>query len=96
MKHTLQDDLRDKRVREKATIDRKHKDIASLEEDETQQKEEAIRQKIIREMSLDQSYAEFPSKKSREWAIAQGHLLMQNSRTEEEIQEIKKAGGMRE
>ena len=43
MKHTLQDDLRDKRVREKATIDRKHKDIASLEEDETQQKEEAIR-----------------------------------------------------
>jgi len=33
MKHTIQDDLRDKRVREKAMVDRKSAKIASLAED---------------------------------------------------------------
>ncbi len=33
MKHTLQDDLRDKRVREKAMLDRKASNVATKKED---------------------------------------------------------------
>ena len=88
MKHNMTDDLRDKRVREKAMVDRKHREIAFLEEDEGEDESEAMRQDLIREMELDQSYAEFPSKMSREWAIAQGHILLSNSRTEEDLKEV--------
>ena len=50
MKHNLTDDLRDKRVREKAMVDRKHREIAFLEEDEGEHESEAMRQDLIREM----------------------------------------------
>jgi small subunit ribosomal protein S18 len=36
MKHTIQDDLRDKRVREKAMVDRKSEKIASLAEEKAE------------------------------------------------------------
>lgn len=36
---------------------------------------EDVREKIVREMSLDNSFAEFPSSLAREWSIAQAHLI---------------------
>ena len=56
MKHTLQDDLRDKRVREKAMVDRKAEKIvprAELKPDTDEFKAEELRSKMVREMQLD-------------------------------------------
>jgi len=53
MKHTLQDDLRDKRVREKAMVDRKAEKIvprAELKPDTDEFKAEELRSKMVREM----------------------------------------------
>lgn len=44
MKHTLQDDLRDKRVREKAMVDKKHAMISSRAEDEADEEAELYRE----------------------------------------------------
>ena len=55
LKHSLQDDLRDKRIREKAMIDRKSSymstpDSISSEQDAA---EETVRQITVRELNLD-------------------------------------------
>lgn len=70
MKHTLQDDLRDKRVREKAMVDRKASRTASLNEDKDEAELEYSREYLVRQMSLDTTFAEYPSSLSREWQIA--------------------------
>lgn len=70
MKHTLQDDLRDKRLREKAMVDRKAAGTASTKEDRSEEDLEEIRENLVRQMSLDTTFAEYPSSLSREWQIA--------------------------
>ena len=90
MKHSITDDLRDKRIREKAMVDRKSSKIASLAEDKSEKEEEAFRSKMVREMQLDTTFVEFPSSLSREWSIAQAHLLGKMARTETERQEALK------
>ena len=57
LKHTLQDDLRDKRVREKAMVDEKASHVASHKESQGEALKEAVRQKYVREMQMDESYA---------------------------------------
>jgi len=49
-------------VREKATMDRKTANIATLEEDKEDEEAEKARETIVREMQLDSTFAEFPSK----------------------------------
>ena len=88
MKHTLTDDLRDKRAREKAMVERKSEKIASLKEDKKNKDQEQIRANIVREMSLDNSFNEHPSSLARNWQIAQGHLLRQHQLTEKEMAEL--------
>jgi len=44
---------------------------------------EKLRAKMVREMALDQTYAEFPSSLSREWSIAQGHIIHSDAKLEE-------------
>ena len=70
MKHTLQDDLRDKRVREKAMVENKAKNITTLAEEKANELEENVRSQMVREMSIDASFAENPTPLLREWAIA--------------------------
>ena len=70
MKHTLTDDLRDKRAREQAMVERKSEKIASLKEDKKNKDQEQIRANIVREMSLDNSFNEHPSSLARNWQIA--------------------------
>ena len=88
MKHTIQDDLRDKRVREKAMIDRKSAKIASLAEDRAEKEKEAVRSALVREMQLDTTFAEFPSSLAREWSIAQAHLIGKTAMTSSERKEF--------
>ena len=82
LKHSLQDDLRDKRVREKATVHRKGSSIASLKDDEADRDAENLRDYIVREVNMDTAFAEFPSSQRREWSIAQAHLIKQRSKLE--------------
>lgn len=84
MKHTLQDDLRDKLVREKAMVDRKQANITTLEEEEAADLEEALRQKMVREMTLDTTFVENPTSLHREWSIAQATLVGKHALTEEQ------------
>lgn len=70
MKHTIQDDLRDKRLRERAMVDRKASETATTKEDLAEKELEKTRQNLVRQMSLDTTYAEYPSSLSREWQIA--------------------------
>ena len=79
LKHTVQDDLRDKRVREKQMVKRKAEGIAPLrtEKDWDEDDIDETRERMIRELNLDVTYAEFPSKERREWSIAQAHLIKQ-------------------
>ena len=79
LKHSLQDDLRDKRVREKAMVHRKGANIASLKEDKEDAEAESVRDRLVREVDMDTAFAEFPSSQRREWSIAQGHLIKQRA-----------------
>jgi len=88
MKHTLQDDLRDKRQREKAMLDRKADFVATQAEDFGESQKEIARKQLVREMDMDQTFAEFPSPQRREWSIAQGHLLRQTALTDKELVEL--------
>lgn len=88
MKHTLQDDLRDKRQREKAMLDRKADFVATQAEDFGESEKEIARKQLVREMDMDQTFAEFPSPQRREWSIAQGHLLRQTALTDKELVEL--------
>ncbi len=90
MKHTLQDDLRDKRVREKAMLDRKDSNVATKKEDSGESVKEQVRKHFVREMDMDQTFVEFPSPLRREWSIAQGHMLSQASLTDKELVELAK------
>lgn len=92
LKHTLQDDLRDKRLREKATVDRKQSEIGQKFADSEERVHEALRQRMVREMQLDESYAQFPTTLRREWAIAQGHLIQSTLTTPKEKAEMKDVG----
>ena len=67
-------------------VDRKAEHIASLDElnDETEALKEEIRETMVREMSLDNSHAEFPSNLAREWSIAQAHLVNNEVMLEDE------------
>ena len=89
MKHSIQDDLRDKRVREKAMVDRKVGQTTTLK-DEKKDKMEKTRAKLVRDMSLDTTYAEYPSSLSREWQIAQSHLIAKNALTPDEKKDVYK------
>ena len=84
LKHTLQDDLRDKRVREKAMVDEKASHVASHKETYGEARKEAVRQMYIRAMQMDESFAQFPSPLRREWSLAQGRLLEDQSMTDKE------------
>ena len=55
LKHSLQDDLRDKRIREKAMIDRKSSYMATPDSINSVQDaaEEVVRQITVRELNLD-------------------------------------------
>ena len=55
LKHSLQDDLRDKRIREKAMIDRKSSYMATPDSINSVQDaaEETVRQITVRELNLD-------------------------------------------
>jgi len=53
MKHTLQDDLRDKRQREKAMLDRKADLVATKVEDIGEGLKEITRKQLVREMDMD-------------------------------------------
>lgn len=53
MKHTLQDDLRDKRQREKAMLDRKADLVATKAEDIGEGLKEITRKQLVREMDMD-------------------------------------------
>ena len=53
LKHSLQDDLRDKRMRERLGLDNKQEGIEGQKEMDTQDPIDEIREKFIREMSLD-------------------------------------------
>ena len=55
LKHSLQDDLRDKRIREKAMIDRKSSYMATPDSISSVQDaaEETVRQITVRELNLD-------------------------------------------
>ena len=77
IKHSLQDDLRDKRIREKAMIDRKSQYMAGPDAISSEQDaiDEGVRQITVRELNLDQTYAEYPNPIRRDWNIAQGHLV---------------------
>ena len=90
MKHTLQDDLRDKRVREKAMVENKAKNITTLAEEKANELEENVRSQMVREMSIDASFAENPTPLLREWAIAQGHLIETTIMSEKDRDEKRK------
>ena len=62
--------MRDKRARDKAMLERKSEHIETKAEGAEEETREAIRQKYVREMQLDESYAQFPSPLRREWSIA--------------------------
>ena len=53
LKHSLQDDLRDKRMRERLGLDNKQEGIEGQKDLDTQDPIDDIREKFIREMSLD-------------------------------------------
>ena len=55
LKHSLQDDLRDKRIREKAMIDRKSQYMATPDAISSKKdlSDEAVRQITVRELNLD-------------------------------------------
>lgn len=80
MKHSLQDDLRDKRIREKAALDRKVENMEgqkAWEDDENRTPEELAvsqeRKRLVREMSLD-SERLYPNEHQRVWLQAQSYL----------------------
>ena len=70
MKHTVQDDLRDKRIREKAALDRKASYVATRAEYVGDGPKDAMRQNFIREMDMDETFVQYPSPLRREWSIA--------------------------
>ena len=51
-------------------LERKSEHIETEAEGAEEETKEAIRQKYVREMQLDESYAQFPSPLRREWSIA--------------------------
>ena len=60
-------------------VKRKAEGIAPLrtEKDWDEDDIDETRDRMIRELNLDVTYAEFPSKERREWSIAQAHLIKQ-------------------
>jgi len=63
-------------------VERKSKNIASMEDDLGEEVNEELRAKMVREMQLDDHLAEFPSTLSREWSIAQGHIIHSDAKIE--------------
>ena len=66
--------MRDKRQRERATLEKKMSEIEGQEEIESQEAVDEIREKFIREMSLD-SVHQYPTRHHREWAAAQAYIM---------------------
>ena len=91
LKHSLQDDLRDKRMRERLGLDNKQEGIEGQKELDTQDPIDEIREKFIREMSLD-SGSQYPSKHQREWAAAQVHIMDKEGIIDEMRQEAQEKG----
>ena len=77
LKHSLQDDIRDRRIREKDALDRKIKGLEGNPPPEDS-KEEAAKEKsrrdYIREFDLDMPVTK-PDKLYREWMIAKQHAV---------------------
>ena len=42
--------------------------------------QDEVKENIVREMSLDNTYAQYPSNLTREWSIAQAHLIYQEEK----------------
>lgn len=76
LRHSLQDDVRDRTRREAKKLDSRTSYYGDYETSETD-KQAQIRKEIIREMSLD-SQALIPNAAQREWLSAQAHLLDKN------------------
>jgi len=76
LRHSLQDDVRDRTRREAKKLDSRTSYYGDYETSETDKQAE-IRKEIIREMSLD-SQALIPNAAQREWLSAQAHLLDRN------------------
>ena len=80
--------MRDKRVREKETLAKKASEVASHKESAGEAIKEGIRRKYIREMQLDDSFAQYPSPLRREWSLAQGRLIENTIMDEKEQLEL--------
>jgi len=75
LKHSLQDDLRDRRQREKDALDRKVKGLEGLAPDEesiAEADKEQARRDYVREYDLDIPVAR-PNKEYREWMVARDY-----------------------
>lgn len=75
MRHSLQDDARDKARRAAKKVDDRTSAFGDYETNETKEQEK-VRVKIIREMSLDSNHL-VPNRAQREWLSAQAHVLQQ-------------------
>lgn len=84
MKHTLQDDLRDKNARFKETLQRKTEDLASHLQGKDESQKETLRQRYIRELQMEETNALFPSPMRREWSLAQGKIIFEQLLTDQE------------
>jgi len=73
LRHSLQDDARDKARRSARKADSRTTDFADYAVEETSEQEQ-LRGKIIREMSLDSQHL-VPNAAQREWLSAQAYLL---------------------
>ena len=77
LKHSQQDDLKDKRVREKEALDRKVKGIEGAdtsEESRAEARKESARRKMIREYDMDAPVRR-PDKVYREWMVAKQYAI---------------------
>ena len=77
LKHSVQDDLREKTKREKDALDRKIEGLEGQEpreESKREQLKEDSRRKLIRELDIDSPVTK-PNKLYREWMIARHYAL---------------------
>jgi hypothetical protein len=81
LKHSLQDDLRDRRKREKDALDRKIEGIEGMPPPEDSKQEfdkEEARRTFIREFDLDSPVSR-PNKLYREWMVAKEYAVTYGS-----------------